>query len=301
MRERVTLFGALLVLLLFSLKLCASPVDAQRPTSVAILDFGNSAFARSVSETLSRSLKAEPTLAVLDQDQVRAASRGAGYTGSLNMSVTEARDLGSVAGGDFMIMGDAQTLRRSPSAGSPYFESYASLFLVSARTGKLVHWERPNTKAPTPDSAEKSLLTELAKANLPQRFVAMMRQTQTAEREERESTVDRNTPVIEVAPDDEKASEEQGLKLPKPFRRLIPAYPASAAEADAEATVDVLVDIDADGEVKRVEVARWGGFGLDQTTIETVRRLHFFPAMRDGAAIPIRVLLRYNFRKSPSQ
>jgi hypothetical protein len=30
-----------------------------------------------------------------------------------------------------------------------------------------------------------------------------------------------------------------------------------------------------------------------------VRRLHFFPAKRDGVAIPIRVLLRYNFRKPP--
>jgi len=59
----------------------------------------------------------------------------------------------------------------------------------------------------------------------------------------------------------------------------------------------VLVDLDASGEVTRVEVARWAGFGLDETTIDTVHRLHFFPAMRNGAAIPIRVLLRYNFRK----
>jgi len=27
--------------------------------------------------------------------------------------------------------------------------------------------------------------------------------------------------------------------------------------------------------------------------------MHFFPAMRDGAPIPLRVLLRYNFRKPP--
>jgi len=51
--------------------------------------------------------------------------------------------------------------------------------------------------------------------------------------------------------------------------------------------------------VTRVEVARWAGFGLDEATVETVHRLHFFPAMRNGVAIPIRVLLRYNFRKPP--
>jgi protein TonB len=87
--------------------------------------------------------------------------------------------------------------------------------------------------------------------------------------------------------------------LPRPYRRLIPAYPESAGRAEAEATVDVLVDLDASGEVVRVEIARWAGFGLDQATVDTVRQLHFFPAMRDGVAIPIRVLLRYNFRKPP--
>ncbi len=28
-------------------------------------------------------------------------------------------------------------------------------------------------------------------------------------------------------------------------------------------------------------------------------QMHFFPAMRNGTAIPMRVLLRYNFRKPP--
>ena len=86
---------------------------------------------------------------------------------------------------------------------------------------------------------------------------------------------------------------------PRPFRRLKPPYPDTAAHAEVEATVDVLVDIDARGEVGRIEVARWAGYGLDQSVIDTVRQLHFFPAHRDGAAIPIRVLLRYNFRKPP--
>jgi TonB family protein len=89
--------------------------------------------------------------------------------------------------------------------------------------------------------------------------------------------------------------------LPRPYRRLIPPYPESAAAAEAEATVDVLVDLDADGEVTRVEVERWAGFGLDEATVKTVRRLHFFPAMRNGVAVPLRVLLRYNFRKPPPE
>jgi len=35
--------------------------------------------------------------------------------------------------------------------------------------------------------------------------------------------------------------------------------------------------------------------------IDTVKQMHFFPAMRDGAGHAMRVLLRYNFRKPPVQ
>ena len=101
--------------------------------------------------------------------------------------------------------------------------------------------------------------------------------------------------MIEEAP--AEASEQSGLRLPRPYRRLRPAYPDSAARADAEGTVDVLLDLDKEGEVRNVQVVRWAGFGLDEATVNTVRQLHFFPALRAGAPIPIRVLLRYNFRK----
>ena len=78
-----------------------------------------------------------------------------------------------------------------------------------------------------------------------------------------------------------------------------PEYPRTAAKAEAEATVDVAVEVGADGEIGEVQIVRWGGFGLDEATAATVRQLHFFPAMKNGAPIPMRVLLRYNFRKPP--
>ena len=37
----------------------------------------------------------------IDADQVRAAALGAGYDGSLNMTVQQARDLGAAIGCDF--------------------------------------------------------------------------------------------------------------------------------------------------------------------------------------------------------
>jgi TonB family protein len=111
--------------------------------------------------------------------------------------------------------------------------------------------------------------------------------------------IDGDVPIIEEAPDDDKVAAAEGLRLPKPYRHFVPAYPETAAAAEAEAVIDVLVDLDSSGEVERAEVVRWGGFGLDQTTLETIHKLHFFPAMRAGVAVPIRVLLRYNFRKPP--
>ena len=88
-------------------------------------------------------------------------------------------------------------------------------------------------------------------------------------------------------------------RAPRPYRRLKPPYPEPAAQAEVEAVIDVQVDIDARGEVGKIEIARWAGYGLEQSVIDTVKQMHFFPAMRDGAAIPMRVLLRYNFHRTP--
>jgi TonB family protein len=273
------------------------------------LDFGDSAIARQAADKLAASLKRDTNLTIFDRDQVRAAARGAGYAGSMNMSLDEARELGAVLGCDFFILGDAQTLRRSPSTGPVYFDSYASMLLVSARTGRLIQWERPNFQGATAAAAEQSLLTNLSTSDAQHSYAASsatsiqqviqqaIQRAQKDERDERELTTTAQIPIIEAAPDDEKIPAAEGLRLPRPFRRLIPPYPETAARAEAEAMVDVLVELDASGEVTRVEVARWAGFGLDQATVDTVRKLHFFPAMRDGVAIPIRVLLRYNFRK----
>jgi TonB family protein len=272
---------------------------AVRRSRIAVLDFGETAFARKAVEKFSTSLKQDETVEILDRDQARAATRGAGYAGSLNLSLIEARNLGAVVGSDFLVLGDAQTLRRSPSDGPVYFEAYASVFLVSARTGRLITWERPNFRAATAAAAEHSLLSELTGTPLRRRILVSAHRAEVDERAQRAVVFDGDVPIIEAAPDDDKVAEAAGLRLPKPYRRFVPTYPETAAAAEAEAVVDVLVDLDSRGEVQRTEVVRWGGFGLDQATLETIHKLHFFPAMRAGVAVPIRVLLRYNFRKPP--
>jgi len=50
---------------------------------------------------------------VIDRDWARAAALGAGYRGSLNLTLQEARDLGSAIGCDFFFLGKAETERRA--------------------------------------------------------------------------------------------------------------------------------------------------------------------------------------------
>ena len=229
----------------------------------------------------------------------RAAAKGIGYSGSLNLTLKEARDLGAALATEFYVIGDAQTLRRSSFQSPVYYESYCSIFLVSARTGQLLLWERPSFENNEATTAEAQLSQYLSSDDLRRRLLEAVKKAHSDERLKRTILSTAAEAVIEEAPEDEKTAETQGIRLPRPYRRLRPAYPDTAARAEAEATVDVLVNVGTDGEVGDVHVVRWAGFGLDETTVATVRQLHFFPAMKNGSPIPMRVMLRYNFRKPP--
>src|SRR5438876_1762751 len=272
----------------------------ERSARVAVLDFGNSAFGRQAADDLYAALSSEKKLSLLDREQARTAARGAGYTGSLNMTLAEARDLGAAIGCDFYITGNAETLRRSASNRPVYYESYAAIFLVSARSGSLLRWQRPAVEAATPEGAEKPLRANLSEPTAREWVIEGVLQAMQNERDERARALEVTVPVIEEVPDEDSPAAT-ALQTPRPYRRLRPAYPDSAARADAEATVDALVDIDEKGEVGQVKIVRWGGFGLDEATKDTVQHLHFYPAMRNGQPVSLRVLLRYNFRKPPPE
>ena len=271
---------------------------SQRPL-VTVLDLGAQPVARQAAETLRDRLHASGELSVADADMSRAAAKGIGYSGSLNLNASEARDLGAALATEFYIVGDAQTLRRSSFQTPVYYEAYCSIFLVSARTGKLIFWDRPSFENSEATRAEALLSQHLSGEVFTRRLIASIRKAHEDERIQRTALPVAAEAVIEEAPEDEKIAEVQGIRLPRPYRRLRPNYPETAARAEAEATVDVVVDVGADGEVGEVQIVRWAGFGLDESTVATVRQLHFFPAMKNGTPIPMRVLLRYNFRKPP--
>jgi len=294
LKLRKTLLGSLFILAAFQV---SAGQASERRIRVAILDFGDTQTGGRVAEKITQVIvSGVREFQVIDPDQTRAAVRGSDYRGSLNMNVEDARDLGAAIDCDFFFTGEAQTLRRSSSENPLYYESYAVIYVVSARTGKLISWQRASASQAQPEEAEKSLLAEVF--ILAESTKQSMRVALKDESAERAHAIENGAPVIEVMAE-EKQIDSTGTHPPRPYRRLKPVYPEIAAQSEIEATVDVLVDVDEKGEVGRVEIARWAGYGLDKSVLDTVKQLHFFPAMRDGVAVPMRVLLRYNFRKPP--
>jgi outer membrane biosynthesis protein TonB len=84
---------------------------------------------------------------------------------------------------------------------------------------------------------------------LTRRLIGVIKKSHEDERIQRTVLTASPEALIEEAPEDEKAAEVQGIRAPRPYRRLRPEYPTDAARAEAEATVDVAVDVGADGEV----------------------------------------------------
>src|SRR6185295_14686489 len=154
-----TVFAALLILAAFEMS--AAQVNERR-IRVAVLDFGDAQTAARVVEKLTQTIvSGDREFQLIDPDQTRAAVRGSDYRGSLNMNVEDARDLGAAIDCDFFFTGEAQTLRRSSSDNPLYYESYAVIYVVSARTGKLISWQRASAAQAQPEEAEISLLAEV--------------------------------------------------------------------------------------------------------------------------------------------
>lgn len=205
-----------------------------------------------------------------------------------NLSTEEARRIGNVIGCDYFLLIATRTQRRSSSSKPVFFEAYAAIFLANSRTGRLVSWTLNRTEGDTPESADETLMNSIPK--VAGELAGMIRSSREAELTSQEFS-----PFEEVP--DENSPKSKGLRPPLPFRRLKPEYTITAYLYDVRATVDVLVDISAEGEIVHTEITRWAGYGLDESVIETVKKMNWRAATRNGRKLPMRVLLRYNFTK----
>src|SRR5829696_4650239 len=83
-------------LILIACAACSISVTAQTSAlalKVAVLDFGETQTGLRAAEKLFLALSADKNLSLADREESRAAARGVGYAGSLNMTLEEARDL----------------------------------------------------------------------------------------------------------------------------------------------------------------------------------------------------------------
>ncbi len=269
-------------LLLTAFCLLLTTAHAQK---IAILTPEKSGLSESFAENLKAPLAEK--FKVLNSSMSEAAFLSAGVEKPFNMATGEAKIVGAAIGCDFFLLVKSENQRRFSLEKKEYFESYAAVYAVSARSGRLVFWKLSSFNGYEESAAQKLLFEstgDLAKeisAKLPQIY--------------KDELTEKRAPVEEVPLEDSPAAKN--FRAPLPYRRISPPYTPAANLYSIAATVDIEVDIDENGKILRTEIVRWAGFGLDEAVTETVRKMNWRAAARDGKPLPIRVLLRYNFKK----
>ncbi len=279
------------------LAVSAISIQAQAPIRLAIVDpVGDERREiASLLQSLARDSKS-PAFELIDDELLKVAVRGAGYTGSLNLSRDEARALGQSLGCDFYLLGKVLVTRRAVTNEQFYFEALAGLFVVETRTGALALFAFDRDRAGSEQQAQRQLKDLVSRQWI--RSVDAMISAREKHAAEIENVTKSSAPLIEVFSGDVAA---QGIEPPVFYQRLKPAYTEQADLAGIAATVELEVVFGADGKVGEIEVVRWAGFGLDEPAIATVRQLRFKPAQREGKNVTIRGLVRYNFRRPHAQ
>ena len=272
-----------ILFILYILLISCSTIEAQ---TVAILTSDKKPlsihFAREFESKLADRLK------VLDDGLAETAYRSVSPPTPFNLSTGDAKKIGAVIGCDAFIILRAETQRRSSFERNTYYETYAPVYVVSSRTGRLVFWQLQKFNGDSAAKSERSM--DDSAGHLAAEVAAKIKAAINQE------LAEPDRPVIEEVPND-KSPEAANFRAPVPYRRIKPDYTAEAAAYDIAATVEIEVDLDATGTITRTEIVRWAGYGLDESVEKTVRQMNWRPAERDGKTLPMRFLLRYNFKK----
>lgn len=230
----------------------------------------------------------EKKLPVLDEDLSESAYHSVSPETPFNMPSETARNIGAVIGCDYFILIRSGNQRRASLEKSSYFEAFAAIFVVSSRTGRLIFWRLQKFEAPTP--AEAELLLSNSAVSLASEISGRLKSVTAEELAEK--------PVRKL---DEMPAEgtpdAKNFRPPMPYKRIKPEYTTTAYLYGVAATVDVFLDVDEKGNIMHIELARWAGYGLDEAVTDAIRKMNWRAGERNGKSLPVRVLLRYNFKK----
>lgn len=260
----------------------ALSINAQK---IAVLTPDKTEQSRSFSERLGNALSGD--YKILDDSLSEAAFSSIELENPFNQTISEAKNIGARIGCNYFIFVKSETLRRSSFERNEYYESYAAIYVISSRTGRLIFWKLNSFEEDSPKNAETKLSESSGEAA--KEISAKIKAAENTEINEMTKTKVRDLP-------DESSPEAKGFRPPLPYRRIKPEYTRLAGFYKIAATVDILVDINEQGEVLNTEIVRWAGFGLEESVEKTVREMNWRAADRNGKSLAMRVLLRYNFK-----
>lgn len=238
-------------------------------------------FAENLANSLSENFK------IIDDSLSEAAFSSIETENPFNQTISEAKNIGARIGCNYFILIKSETLRRSSFQKDEYYESYAVIYVVSSRTGRLVFWKLSKFEEDLPSRAETKLSENIN--NLAKEISKEIKTSETKEIGETANTKIKDLP-------DENSPEAKGFRPPLPYKRIKPEYTKLASFYKIAATVDISVDVGANGEILKTEIVRWAGYGLDEAVEKTVREMNWRPADFNGKPTAMRVLLRYNFK-----
>lgn len=250
-------------------------------SETAVLAPDRTETSRKFAAALEATLKQSHT--VTDSELASAALRARNPESAYNLNARDARLLGSAIGCRFYVLVRGDTLRRSSFERKQFYEAFSAVYLIDARSGELILWRLFNSEQNEASAALESLsmLAPTAATMIVDKIDARIRNTT------REKQSDETTLIGDAEPD---------VRLPLPYRRIKPEYTRTADYYGVEATVDIEVTIDSEGNVTSTRIVRWAGFGLDESVDKTVREMNWRAADRKGKTLAMTVLLRYNFK-----
>ncbi len=262
----------------------ALPSRSDYSPRVAVLGLGGVETLR----TVVRHVLAANGATIVDDGLADSAARGVGYDGSLNPTGEEVRRLASAIGAETVVLGTSSVVERESVDPSHRWDAFAAVFHVDGRSGRLLRY-RGLAFLDASRAAAETRLTAGVAAEVAT-WIDRVRSD--------EGTVGdtRNTEDPAFVDFVSQPEGKPGLIPPRFFSRPVPAYTPDADRAHVTATVELLVEFLADGTYGRIDVVRWAGFGLDESSVEAVRASKFWPARSDGVSVPARALLRFNFR-----
>lgn len=243
-------------------------------------------FAGKIEDALSKGAR------VLDSSLSEAAFKVQAPANPFNLSRGEAKKIGAAIGCDFFLLVKAANLRRISLSKGEFYESYAAIYTVETRAGKLVFWKLFSFEAAKATKADDELF-DSAKTSASE-ILSKLKNTAEAERAEKTAL------KFETLPEKDSL-EAKNFRPPLPYKRFRPEYTPLAALYGVEAIIDAEIDVDENGKILKIEIVRWAGFGLDESVADNIRRMNWRPAERNGKSLPTRVLLRYNFKKINSE